>query len=211
MPIGGPHLFWTLLILTAEHESPQMALDLDAIRGMPILRAIRQQESTLASAPDQLIFLFTTYDPSISSYNADIASVLSALPFLPRQHVNLQDLRRLQHFRSPGSPPIPIPHHLCRAPGPGLLERRLPAILNILLRSHLESRLVLLRDVSADQANRLDARARDLTEDKATRTCFADYWGESGLAEEVFYLTWEAALLRAGILLRYEAILAIPS
>jgi hypothetical protein len=124
---------------------------------------------------------------------------------MSRTHVTPADFRRLRHFHTPSDPPLDAPYHLDRTSD--ILDRTLPAMLETFILACPHSKITLVRDVSEAHASHLDALTKSLQTTKKRQAEFVHAWGEEGLREETFFTTWEAALFRAGILVRYEVVI----
>jgi hypothetical protein len=175
------------------------SFNLDYIPDTQLTIAISRLWSS-SSSPLTLSFTVT----SLTHNSSSSALVLTALPFMPRPHITFSDLHRLRHFHTPNQPPLFVPFHLERTSD--IINRSLCPTLEGILLACSSSKINLVRDISVQQATHIDRYIRSLTTDAVKHFEFVHAWGELGLREEVFFATWEAALLRAGLLLRYEVV-----
>ncbi|KIP12339.1 hypothetical protein PHLGIDRAFT_113814 [Phlebiopsis gigantea 11061_1 CR5-6] len=187
--------------LNANPQAPAMALSLSSGMTMLVLDAvpysclpayIRSFQRGLPSGSSAMLG-FSTYGNRPSFIRGSF--VYAAIPFLARQHVTKQAASRSGSSSYARCPSLDIQ--------PTPLMTTLNGVLNLLTSGSSPLVVESVQNVSEQYASYLDRYARELTDLPKVRDKFVAQWGIAGWREERLMVTWEAALFRAGLMLRW--------
>ena len=136
---------------------------------------------------------FSTYGDTPSFTHG--AFVHAAIPFLARQHVTKRAASRSTSSASAWCPSLDVQ--------PTPLLTTLDGVISLLRSGSSPLVVEAVQNVSEQYASYLDRYVCELTDLPKVRDKFVAQWGMAGWREERLMVTWEAALFRAGLMLRW--------
>ena len=170
-----------LFLNTLHEETPTVSLDLVSYRHLE--SHVRHLRSSLAPGSFLMLGLTSRAAKANSSFWSK-ATVLTALPFLPRRFLQPR-IRQLGSLAQRTTTPLlssvlSVVQLLTSGPDPLTVE--------------------VVRNVSREYADFLHQTVDELENDPAVRAAFVHEWGMQGWIEERLCIAWEAALVDAGML-----------